>query len=264
MFNTMKIRSILLFSIFSCGQVLAQSGPLTSNTPTGEEPNVIAERRDDAEFKKMTSGGSLNALWTTYRLDSDSKKPERLKLPLDRETGLEVRLSPKDGTLNFEKKDLQQTFVIANKAGDKTSQCPNYDIYIKDASKDFAFLRKDCHLYEYQPQKSYKSVEYYLYDLQAKTMWQIWLGAGDSSTPFPLPYPEPTMKKIQDGFALNWTASNPADTGAHKTPIRMNTKYVRITDPATHEVRLECSDLTASKEERHGGACEGFVIRANP
>lgn len=226
-----------------------------ANTPTGEEPWVIELREAEAERKELFKNGKNKEIWERYSIYSDSTEPEHLKLPLDRESGLEIRLDPKKGTLNIEKAGFKQVFGFTSPQGTPRDICPNYSVRVIDASSTHAVIERLCSLYEYQPQRFNDGVEYLLYDMATATMQTIWMAAGEGTRPFPQPSPHPNFKKIENGYKLDWVAVDPSD----KTKFSMHTEYIRKMDEKENEMYLVCTDLAVPKEDADDdpGACYG-------
>lgn len=225
-----------------------------ANTLAKEKSNDDLDGEAEAYYQKLLATGTNKEIWGLYTLNADAKNSEHLKLPLDKPTGLQIRLDPKTGRLYIEKKGLKQIFRFASPRGTPHDICPNYSIQVIEASSSHAVITRLCPIYEYAPNRFHMSTEYYLYDLPTATMRSLWaLDASDKKTPFPYPSVEPHVKKIANGYQLDWIA---IDSSTNRK-LSMHTKYVREFDKKDNKTYLVCTDLTAPKDEEHDGACEG-------
>ncbi|MGB7193783.1 MAG: hypothetical protein WBD81_10015 [Collimonas pratensis] len=230
-----------------------------ANTPTGEDQYVIDAREAAAYNKKVLEAGTDQQRWNQFRLYSDSKDPNRLKVPMILAIGLEMKLDPKKGDISIEKSGQKQVFKIDDSVRSGASTCPKYSVRILDASSTYAMIEKSCSISEYAPGKYNMGVDYYLYDMQTATLRSVWEGSStEKASPFPRPKPAPQVKKISNGYQLDWSATDPSNKQDGK--INIHTKYVREKDRQTGKTELVCIDLTAAKDEEHGGACEGGIL----
>lgn len=223
-----------------------------ANTPTGEDQYVIDAREAAAYNKKVLEAGTDQQRWDQFRLYSDSKDPNRLTVPMILAIGLEMKLDPKKGDISIEKSGQKQVFKIDDAVGSGANTCPKYSVRILDASSTYAMIEKSCSISEYAPGKYHMGVDYYLYDMQTATLRSVWEGSStEKASPFPRPKPAPQVKKISNGYQLDWSATDPSNKQDGK--ISIHTKYVREKDRQTGKTELVCTDLTAAKGEEHGG-----------
>jgi hypothetical protein len=231
-----------------------------ANTPGGEDPTEAALKKAAAESKKINDSGSDRQRWEDITLYSEATNPAELSMPLIKAAGLQLRLDPKEGQLVVEKNGGQQVYGIASAANDSKSLCPRYKLRVMDGSSEHAVLEKVCVGYDYvwsNKPKYASGLDIYLLDMKTATMVTLWSGSQtEKGAPLPRPKPVPVLRKIANGYQLDWNAVNSAD----KSKISVHNKYVRGTDAKSGKPELVCSDLRAPKGEEHGGTCGGGAV----
>lgn len=240
----------------------AESAPKCTSTPcgntaTGEDPSEVAEREGRKMLKELRESAGDRQRWGITLLYSSDKNPDGPKLEIIKALGFSAHLQPKTGRLTFEKNGISQTFAIAGPPGGPNDLCPKYALAVVDASAEHAIVKRSCFQYEYKPQRFYKGVEFFLYDMPTASMRSIWNAATEDTTlSGALVTPNPTLKLIKDGYLLDWTVTDISKSATEK--YRMRTKYVRVIPKNGKAPTLTCTDLSASKgEDVEQGACEG-------
>ncbi|GJJ04318.1 hypothetical protein RugamoR64_48560 [Duganella rhizosphaerae] len=233
------------------------------NTATGEDPQEQRLREGAARSNEIREGDDDQRRWASIRLNSDSTKPERLKMPVVKAAGLEMRLDPKLGQLSFSKAGLQHTFGIASPLGDKSSVCPEYSIQIVEASAAHALVRMACLQAETAPGRYHMGVDYYLYDAETAQMRNIWRAAvTDKNARMPDAKPVPSLKLIPNGYRFDWSGIQPSDNKPSKTVL--HNSYIRSTEKSGAKVLL-CTDLNAPKGQGvEDEMCEGGILPLVP
>jgi hypothetical protein len=231
------------------------------NTKTGEDPQEQRLREASAQSDAIRAGDDDKRRWSSIRLNSDTTKPERLTMPVVKAAGLEMRLDPKLGRLSFRKPGVEQTFAIANPLGDKSSVCPEYSIQIIEASPAHALVRMACLQAEYAPGRYHMGVDYYLYDVDAAVMRNIWRAAvTDKKARLPDAKPTPSLKILANGYRFDWSSMQPSDNRPSTTVL--HNSYTRSTEKSGAKV-LVCTNLSTPKGEGvEDEMCEGGVLSA--
>lgn len=228
-----------------------------ANTPTGEHPGQVAQRKADELNATIRASDDDRKRWSRFVIYADSTASEDLKLEIHKKSGLTIELSPSKGDLKFSRLGMAQTFHIAAPRKSTNDPCPEYDLKVLDASADHAVIRKTCPIFEYRPGRKYRGYEYYLYDQKSETMQQIWAASAlENVQQLLLPKPEPIVTKTPDGFSFKWKSESPGSTDSGAI---YNNLYTR-TRSKNGEVLLSCRDLSAPKGEEAGGTCEGGVL----
>lgn len=242
-------------------QTRCPDGPC-SNTPTGEDPSVIALRAQDLREKKLQEGNDDKRRWSSIPLYSDSKEPAKLKLVLVSSAKSQIELIPKTGVLRFSAPGKSVSFVIASPAGGHDDICPDYNIKVTEADPDYAIIRMACPLYEYVANRFHMSTEYLLFDWRTSTMRSLWFAARSSKdAKYPDAQPKISVTKLPQGYKFDWAGMFPGDSSSEA--MKISNTYTRERGP--NGLVLVCTDLTAPKNEgRENEMCEGrFVERAD-
>ncbi|EEF23369.1 conserved hypothetical protein [Ricinus communis] len=208
----------------------------------------------------VRAGDDDQQRWSLIRLNSDSTKPERLKLTVIKSAGLEMRLDPKLGQLTFLTPAMRHTFQIALPLGDKASVCPEYSLQIIEASAVHALLRKACLQAEYAPGRYHMGIDYYLYDVEAGVMRNIWRAAvSDKNARMPDARPRPSLKSPPNGYRFDWSGVQPGNGNASITTLHIS--YTR-TAGKNGEKALVCTNLRAPESQGiEDEMCEGAILR---
>ncbi|MEC5408003.1 hypothetical protein VOM14_20830 [Paraburkholderia sp. MPAMCS5] len=225
-----------------------------------ETPGAIAEREGARMADDIRKNGSDEDQWKSFILYSDSTDPKDLSLILVRSAGFSMRLEPKSGLLHFQRRGLRQVFAISapvrkSDIWAKQDVCPQYGIQVLSASPTDAVIVKYCQPFTDSKGKNFTSEEYYLYDIKTATMLTLWSSStGDKSIPGPFVKPWPAIKKILNGYDLDWKfhdATNPS-----LKEIVMRNKYSFVFDNKTKTFYLKCKDLTSVGIDE-GDMCDG-------
>ena len=102
---------------------LCTSDPCT-NTPTGEDPSDIAERKGHARSDQIREIPDDSLRWKRIRLYSDSTKPERLQMIAHYQDRTLMVLDPKTGNLSFQGSTEVHSFNIATPHNAASNLCP--------------------------------------------------------------------------------------------------------------------------------------------
>lgn len=228
------------------------------NTATGEDPQDVALRKANQARDALAATGTDQERWV-FPLFSDTTDPARLQMDVVKSAGFKLRLVPQKGHLVFERPGAVDTFEIAAKDL-KGSTCPQYGVSVIAAGASYALIKKNCPLAEYKPNRFAMTSEYYLYDANSAVMRSVWAAhAGSKDEKFPAAKPAPTVKKIADGYQFSWAGIWPNDPAQKKVEIR--NKYHWKTDKASGKTELQCTDLTAPKDESlENEMCEGGIL----
>jgi len=228
-----------------------------ANTATGEDPSEIAEKKGARISNELEQTANDRDRWSATTLYSDSKKPGGPALDIIKSVQFRIKLQPKTGTVLFEKGGIVHAFSIASPLGKPDRLCPAYAVSVVDAGFDYAVIQVNCFLYQFAPKRFYGSEEFFLYDMQTASMRSIWdAGISDNSVQGRLVSPNPTVKKISNGYTLIWNVKDRSKSATETYKVRAS--YIRSTEKnGTHAV-LTCTDLTAPKGENiEVGICEG-------
>lgn len=229
------------------------------NTASGEDPQQQRIREGAALTDAIRAGDDDQQRWSSIRLNSDSTKPERLKLTVVKSAGLEMRLDPKLGQLTFSTPAMRHTFAIASPLGDKSSVCPEYSLQIIEASAVHALVRMACLQAEYAPGRYHMGIDYYLYDADTGVMRNIWRAAvSDKHAHMPDAKPTPALKTMSNGYRFDWSGVQPGNARAANTTL--HNSYTRSIGK-NGEKTLLCNNLSAPKGQGvEDEMCEGGIL----
>lgn len=229
------------------------------NTATGEDPQRLRAREGAALTDAIRIGDDDQQRWSSIRLNSDSTKPERLKLVVVKSAGFEMRLDQQLGQLTFTTPVVRHTFAIASPRGDRTSVCPEYSLQIVEASAAHALVRMVCLQAEYAPGRYHMGVNYYLYDADTGVMRNIWRAAvSDKNGRMPDAKPKPSLQVIPNGYQLDWSG---VTQGSDKKPnTTLHNRFTR-TSARNGEKTLLCTNLSVPKGQGiEDDMCEGGIL----
>ncbi|MYM70435.1 hypothetical protein GTP45_27035 [Pseudoduganella sp. FT55W] len=255
-------RTILCLSfLINLSTVFAHECPSKpcGNTATGEDPQRLRAREGAAGTDAIRAGADDQQRWSSIRLNSDSTKPERLKLVVVKSAGFEMRLDPQLGQLTFGTPVVRHTFAIASPRGDRTSVCPEYSLQIVEASAAHALARMVCLQAEYAPARYHMGVDYYLYDVDTGVMRNIWRAAvSDKNGRMPDANPKPSLQVIPNGYQLDWSGA-PQGRGKDSTTTLHN-RFTR-TSAKNGQQTLLCTNLSVPKGQGvEDEMCEGGIL----
>jgi len=232
-----------------------------------ETPGAIAEKKGVVILNDILENGTDKDRWAAFTLHSQDTNPGELKIMLVKSAGLEMRLEPKTGLLYFERKNLKQAFAIARPARPSTAcsnealcpfwrdeaLCPRYGVQIIDGSLTHAVIAKYCLPFEYDHGKNFhRAEEYYLYDMKTASMRGLFISSiEDKAIHGPLVQPAPILKKIADGYQLDWKFHD----AAQKDEIAIHNSYLYAVDKKQKKPYLICKDLTTTSDD--GNMCDG-------
>lgn len=234
------------------------------NTATGEDPSEIAERNGEKILKEIREKATDRQRWGITILYSSDKDAAGPKLDIIKDIGFSARLQPRTGQLTFEKNGIKHAFSIGGVPGAPNDMCPRYAIAVVDASAEHAVIKRSCFQYEYKPKRFYKSVDFYIYDIPAASMRNIWTAATeDTALAGAMVSPHPALKATKNGYLLDWTVTDISKSATEKYKVKM--LYERKIEKANKSPSLVCTDLTAPKGENvEAGACEGDHLELLP
>ena len=225
----------------------------------------------DTETKKLRLGKNIEdelrrnpndvKRWSTVIISSTSAHKENLTMSVIKSSNFVMTLDPAKGILHFSSPAAVQSFQIASGAAhEKNVLCPKYQLRVLDGASDYALIEKACPIREYEPGRFFRSATYYIYDMKAATMREIWLGARgfDTTSPFPSADPEIVLKKIKDGYQLDWEGMSADDNPP--TVLRIHRTYKRERDKHGN-TGLVCYDtIRPQRPIKENESCESAKL----
>jgi hypothetical protein len=228
-----------------------------ANTPTGEDPDVIALREGKAIEAALRRDPNDKMRWSSLILFSSSTDAQALSMPIVMAAMFNVALNPKKGWLIFSTPQGSQGFKIASAAGSTGDLCPNYQIRVLQGGPGYAVIKKTCPRFEYRAGRFYRGTDYYLYDAKSNTMREIWAASTqlDTSTPFPSAKPEVAVKIMEGGYRFDWVGMLPSDNPA--SLMKIHNLYKSERDKKAGYM-LACYDMTYPAQPLKGNEmCDG-------
>jgi len=232
------------------------------NTETGEDPAAIEIRKANDLEDQIRNGTNDRERWKNLILFSSSTDNPSLRIPIVAATKFEVSLDPRQGSLKFSTLSTSQTFRISEPMANLTSDtlCPKYRIEVIDGAPGYALIKKTCSIHEYKPGRFFRSTDYFLYDQKTNTAREIWSASTQlaASTPFPTAKPEIVIKRLNDGYKLDWTGMFPSDN----QPSRMTIHNIYMQEVGKGgKPLLSCYDATnPSRLLKENEMCESHNL----
>ncbi|WP_338845750.1 hypothetical protein V8J88_18735 [Massilia sp. W12] len=255
--NSMSL--LLLFSIF-----FAARADFPSNTATGESPTEIIDRKAREREEKILKTGTDQQRWRQFVLFSESVKPQDLEVLLIKSDNFKMQLQPQTGRLVFVQGSKIDAFNAGVPHGAKNNVCPAYQFNVLHAETGMALVRKICPGFEYDQKpgkdaKYHREVNYLLYDAKTASLLVLWRNVQSTKGgPKPTPDELPVIKRINNGYELDWRATDLVE----KRKFHIHTRYTA--EKVDGKLELVCRDLTAPKGEEFGVNCEyGQLSRLN-
>jgi hypothetical protein len=233
------------------------------NTQSGEDPGMIEAREGEKIEAQLRADPNDKERWSNIILFSSSTEKQQLSIPIVMAAKLNMTLNPNKGLLTFSTPNASQSFKIseANSEPNSNNPCPKFQIRVVEGGGGYALIKKTCPKYEYRPQKFYRGTDYYLYDQKTNTMRTIWSASTqiDTSTPLPTAMPEISLKRLKDGYQLDWTGLLPSDN----PPVSMiiHNVYKQEVDK-TGELSLVCYDARNPQHlQKKNEMCESDILQ---
>ncbi|MDY7577821.1 hypothetical protein RGU70_05745 [Herbaspirillum sp. RTI4] len=156
-----------------------------------------------------------------YSLEKDKNK---LIIPLIKSIGLIIQYYPGKGHLEIKKPGFRQVFDFGETYAPEKNYCREYYIRVIDASSSHMVLEKYCTPFEIMKNIYEQDVHYILYDMESAEMKIIYIDiANDKDTKYPFIKKDPEIKKINNGYNLDWIFTTKTD----QYNWDVNIKYIK-------------------------------------
>ncbi|MDY7577820.1 hypothetical protein RGU70_05740 [Herbaspirillum sp. RTI4] len=182
-----------------------------------------------------------------YSLETDKNK---LIIPIIKNIGLTIQFYPGKGHLEIRKPGFKQIFDFGDTYSPEKDYCREYYIRIIDASSTHMVLEKYCIPFQAMKSRMESNIDYILYDMESAEMRIILTDGGNETMKYPLIKNDPKIKKIKNGYILNWNV----DSDHISYEYNINLKFTRKIDKDKNPY-LDCK----STDKVVDGNFEGFL-----
>lgn len=231
------------------------------NTPSGEDPGTVEAREGRKIEDEIRNSPDDKERWASLIIFSSSTDKKQLTIPIVKAANFNVSLDPKKGWIEFSTPKGLHAFDIGSTTAGQDNPCSKYQIRVVEGGPEYALIKKTCPKQEYRSQRFFRGTDYFLYDMKSNTMREVWSASTLISTeqPFPSAKPELALKKLADGYQLDWNGVVVSDNGA--SPMAIHNAYRREKDKKG-DIKLVCYDITIpSHPAKENEMCESTGLQ---